>query len=189
TGKSFVLREVQQALDEAKQTSIVLAPQRQQVIDLHRDGLMNTQTVAECLQRNDLPERVIVIVDEAGQISGRQLFDLIRLVKDRRGRLILSGDTRQHGPVEASDALRAVERYSGLRAAELSEIRRQDTRRGRTSNERKRIKQYREAVEAAAAGDLSRSFRKLEALGAIIECDPVSHDERLTNAYLEIVAK
>jgi len=189
TGKSFVLREVQQALDEAKQTSIVLAPQRQQVIDLHRDGLMNTQTVAECLQRNDLPERAIVIVDEAGQISGRQLFDLIRLVKDRRGRLILSGDTRQHGPVEASDALRAVERYSGLRAAELSEIRRQDTRRGRTSNERKRIKQYREAVEAAAAGDLSRSFRKLEALGAIIECDPVSQNERLTNAYIDIVAE
>ena len=52
--------------------------------------------------------------------------------------------------------------------------------------ERKRIKTYREAVEAAAAGDLSRSFRKLEALGAIVECDPAGQNERLTNAYLEI---
>src|SRR6266542_884459 len=52
--------------------------------------------------------------------------------------------------------------------------------------ERKRIKTYREAVEAAAAGDLSRSFRKLEALGAIVECDSVGQNERLTNAYLEI---
>jgi ATP-dependent exoDNAse (exonuclease V) alpha subunit len=100
--------------------------------------------------------------------------------------LILSGDTRQHGPVEASDALRAIQRYSGLRVAEISEIRRQDARRGRTMAERKRIKTYREAVEAAAAGDLSRSFRKLEALGAIVECDSAAQNERLTNAYLEI---
>jgi DNA topoisomerase IB len=186
TGKSFVLKRVQQALNAAGSESVVLAPQRQQVIDLNRDGLTGTATVAECLQRRDLPDRAIVIVDEAGQLSGRQLFDLIDLVRDRRGRLILCGDTRQHGPIEASDALRAIERYSGLRAAEISEIRRQDARRGRTMAERKRIKTYRESVEAAAAGDLSRSFRKLEALGAIIECDPAGQSERLTNAYLEI---
>jgi ATP-dependent exoDNAse (exonuclease V) alpha subunit len=187
TGKSFVLKRVQQALGEARRTSIVLAPQRQQVIDLNRDGLTATQTVAECLQRQDLQDRAVVIVDEAGQISGRQLFDLIRLVKERRGRLILSGDTRQHGPVEASDALRAIERYSGLRAVEVSEIRRQDSQRGRTMAERKRIKRYREAVEAAAAGDLSGSFRKLEALDAIVECDAVTQSDNLTNAYLKIV--
>jgi conjugative relaxase-like TrwC/TraI family protein len=186
TGKSFVLKRVQQALDAAGSASVVLAPQRQQVIDLNRDGLTRTATAAECLQRRDLPDRVVVIVDEAGQLSGRQLFDLIDLVRNRRGRLILSGDTRQHGPVEASDALRAIERYSGLRAAEISEIRRQDARRGRTMAERKRIKNYREAVEAAAAGNLSRSFRKLEAFGAIVECDPAGQNERLTNAYLEM---
>ena len=39
TGKSFVLRRVQQALDAAGSASVVLAPQRQQVIDLLRDGL------------------------------------------------------------------------------------------------------------------------------------------------------
>src|SRR5205814_7956685 len=79
----------------------VLAPQRQQVIDLARDGLAQTQTVRECLQRRDLAERAVVIVDEAGQIDGRQLLDLIRFIRDRNGRLILCGDTRQHGPVEA----------------------------------------------------------------------------------------
>jgi conjugative relaxase-like TrwC/TraI family protein len=188
TGKSFVLKRVQQALDRIGHTSVVVAPQRQQVIDLNRDGLTTTQTVAECLERQDLPDRAVVVADEAGQISGRQLFDLIRLVKERRGRLILSGDTRQHGPVEASDALRAIERYSGLRAAEISEVRRQDRRRGRTLAERKRIKCYREAVEAAAAGDLSSSFRKLEAIGAIVECDAVGQGEKLTNAYLDIMA-
>src|SRR5262249_101159 len=57
TGKSFVLRAVQQAIEGNKRRSVVLAPQRQQVIDLTRDGLIRTQTVRECLQRGDLPER------------------------------------------------------------------------------------------------------------------------------------
>ena len=60
------------------------APQRQQVLDLLRDGLIGTQTVAECLQRRELPERAVVIVDEAGQLSGQQLFDLIDLVAPDR---------------------------------------------------------------------------------------------------------
>ena len=56
---------------------------------------------------------------------------LLRYVRDNSGRVILSGDTRQHGAVQASDALRAIEKYSGLKAAELNEIRRQDPARGR----------------------------------------------------------
>jgi conjugative relaxase-like TrwC/TraI family protein len=188
-GKSFVLRAVQQAVDRKNQRSVVLAPQRQQVIDLTRDGLTGTQTVRECLQRRDLAERGIVIVDEAGQLDGRQLLDLIRLVRERRGRLILCGDTRQHGPVEASDALRAIERYSGLHAAELNQIRRQEPKRGRTTAERRRIRNYREAVKAAAAGELRRSFEKLEELGAVAGCNLGEQSTRLCDAYLDIAAQ
>jgi conjugative relaxase-like TrwC/TraI family protein len=189
TGKSFVLRAVQKAIFESRQPCIVVAPQRQQVIDLARDGLKETQTVRECLQRSDLREGSVVIVDEAGQLDGRQLLDLIRLVEERRGRLLLCGDTRQHGPVGASDALRAIERYSGLQAAELSHIRRQDPRRGRTANERKRIRKYREAVEAAAAGNLGRSLEKLEKLGAVSECSLADQNAQLCDAYLGFVAR
>jgi conjugative relaxase-like TrwC/TraI family protein len=189
TGKSFVLQRVQGAIDQSGHPSLVLAPQRQQVIDLSRDGLLQTQTVSECIQRGTIPEGAVVIVDEAGQIAGRQLHDLVRLVQEQRGRIILSGDTRQHGPVEASDALRAIERYSGLRAAELDEIRRQEPKRGRTAAERKRIRHYRAAVEAAAAGDLPQSFAKLDELGAIVECGFDDQSEQLCDAYLEIVAR
>ena len=75
-----------------------------------------------------------------------------------------------------------------MRAAELSEIRRQDSRRARTGSERKRIKLYREAVEAAAKRDLPQSFRKLEELNAITECSLTALNERLTSSYLESVA-
>jgi conjugative relaxase-like TrwC/TraI family protein len=189
TGKSFVLRAVQQAVDRKNRRSVVLAPQRQQAIDLSRDGLIGTQTVRECLQRRDLTERVVVIVDETGQLDGRQLLDLIHLVRERGGRLILCGDTRQHGPVEASDALRAIERYSGLRAAELNQIRRQEPERGRTAAERRRIRDYREAVKAAAACELRRSFEKLEELGAVAECNLGEQSTRLCGAYLDVIAQ
>jgi conjugative relaxase-like TrwC/TraI family protein len=189
TGKSFVLQRVQRAIDQTHRPSIVLAPQRQQAIDLSRDGLAQTQTVSECLQRGAIPKGAVVIVDEAGQIAGRQLHDLLRLIQERHGRVILSGDTRQHGPVEASDALRAIERYSGLRAAELDQIRRQEPNRGRTVEERKRFRRYRAAVEAAAAGDLPRSFAKLDELGAIIECADDDQSEQLCSAYLEITER
>jgi hypothetical protein len=111
------------------------------------------------------------------------------LVQERSGRLILCGDTRQHGPVEASDALRAIERYSGLRAAELNQIRRQEPKRARTAAERERIRDYREAVKAAAAGELKRSFEKLEKLGAVAECGIGEQNTRLCDAYLDIAAR
>ena len=87
---------------------------------------MRGLTVAEFLQRGAMTKGAVIIVDEAGQIGGKQLLALLQLVQRNGGRVILSGDTRQHGPVEVSDALRAIERYSGLRPAELNEIRRQD---------------------------------------------------------------
>jgi len=186
TGKSFVLKRVQRALEQSGSPFVILAPQRQQTIDLMRDGLLNTQTVSECLQKESIPTGAVVIVDEAGQIGGRQMLDLVRLVQKKDGRLILSGDTRQHGPVEASDALRAIERYSGLRAAELNEIRRQDSARGRGKEERQRIQRYREAVKAAAEGDLEMSFARLEELGAVIECGSEEQRQKLSDAYIEI---
>ena len=189
TGKSFVLRRIQDAVRREGRITRVVAPQRQQIVDLGRDGLHEAQTVAELLHRGVLPEGTVLIVDEAGQISGRQMFDLIRLVQEASGRVILSGDTRQHGPVEASDALRAIERYSGLRAAELGEIRRQDPKRAATVLERKRILEYRQSVEAAAQGDLDGSFRRLQKLGAVVECGLGNQREQLAEAYLDLTAR
>lgn len=112
-----MIRRIQDALRREGRTTRVAAPQRQQGADLGRDRLHDAQPVAELLQRGGLPEGAILIVDEAGQISGRQMLDLLRLVQEAKGRIILYGNTRQHGPVKASDALRAIERYPGLRSA------------------------------------------------------------------------
>lgn len=186
TGKSFTLREVVRHI--ADRPVRVLAPQRQQVIDLERDGFQQVQTVSECLARNDVPAGAVVIVDEAGQIGARQMQQLFRLVDERGGRLILSGDTRQHGPVETSDALRAIERYAELHAAELTTIRRQNPANARDEAEQRFVSEYREAVREAARGELARSFDRLEALGAVVSCTAENQHERLAAAYLDAIA-
>lgn len=185
TGKSFTLREVERNLRNAGRAVHILAPQRQQVEDLTKDGFMNPKTVSEFLIRPEIYPGDVVIVDEAGQLGASQMQKLLRAIQAQRGRILLSGDTRQHGAVEASDALRAIEKYSGLQAAELKEIRRQDPAKARSEAEHISIKEYKQAVEAAAEGDIAASFSRLEANGAILECPPGEQQQWLAAHYLE----
>jgi conjugative relaxase-like TrwC/TraI family protein len=189
TGKSFVLRELADQIRDAGQTVAVLAPQRQQVEDMEGAGFLSPVTVTNFLMKRELAEAAAVIVDEAGQIGGRQMLDLIRLVRERKARLILSGDTRQHGAVEASDALLAIERYSGVRPVELHNIRRQDPSRGQTVDERELIKQYRQAVKLAASGKFDDSFVQLDKMGAVVLCGPADQADKLADEYLRLAEK
>ncbi|MBL9128757.1 MAG: relaxase domain-containing protein [Verrucomicrobiales bacterium] len=187
TGKSFVLRSLVDQVTASGRPVVVLAPQRQQVVDLRKAGLPNVATVAAFLTGQELPERALIVVDEAGQIGGRQMLDLLHRAVGSRARVVLSGDTRQHGPVEASDALRALERDAGVTTVSLQRIRRQDPDRGRNPEERRTIAKYRHAVELAARGDMAGSFRCLESLGAVVECPQGDQAERIAREYLHCV--
>ncbi|HEX5398701.1 MAG TPA: MobF family relaxase [Verrucomicrobiae bacterium] len=186
TGKSFVLQELVGQVRQSGKGVVVLAPQRQQVVDMDRAGFPSPKTLASFLQRRELAEGAVIVADEAGQIGGRQMLELIRLMKERKARLILSGDTRQHGAVEASDALLAIERHSGVRPIELQKIRRQDPARGRDKSERVHINRYRKAVEVAAAGRLTESFERLDKMGAVISCGLGGQAETLAGEYLQL---
>ena len=184
TGKSFVLRELVGQVRQAGGEVVVLAPQRQQVVDMEQAGFPSPNTVASFLQRQELPQDALIIVDEAGQIGGRQMLELLRLAQERNSRLILSGDTRQHGAVEASDALLAIERHSGVRPVELHKIRRQDPTRGRDKHERAQIRGYRKAVEVVAKGELSESFERLDKMGAVVTCGLGEQADKLAGEYV-----
>jgi conjugative relaxase-like TrwC/TraI family protein len=171
TGKSFTLKEVERGMSLVGRPVVVLAPQRQQVEDLRRDGLP-AETVSRTLTVGALARGAVVIVDEAGQLGGRELRDVIRLAKANASRLVLSGDTRQHGAVTASDALKAIEKHSGLKPIEIQKIRRQDPKLGKTSRDRAEIRAYRSAVKKASAGRTLDSLERLDALGWIRELPP-----------------
>jgi conjugative relaxase-like TrwC/TraI family protein len=186
TGKSFVLREVVEQVRQAGRRVVVLAPQRQQVVDMEKAGLPSPSTVASFLLRRELVAGAVVVVDEAGQIGGRQMLELLRLACENNGRVILSGDTRQHGAVEASDALLAIERHSGVKPVELHKIRRQDPTLGRDDDERIGIRRYRKAVESAAAGKMGESFERLDKMGAVVACGLGDQADKLAEEYLRL---
>ena len=185
TGKSFTLREVKRGLEQTGRVVHVIAPQRQQVMDLERDGFNGAQTVSGFLVRKNMTPRAIVLVDEAGQIGGKQMLALLQLIQERAGRVILSGDTRQHGAVDATDALRALEQYAELRPIELTNIRRQNPELAKTMEERKRIQQYKQAVIEARDGKLRESFERLDKQGVVEPCTLANQHEKLTACYLE----
>jgi ATP-dependent exoDNAse (exonuclease V) alpha subunit len=70
----------------------------------------------------------VLWIDEAGLLSARQMRGIFQLAEKQDCRVILSGDTAQHTSVERGDALRLLETYAGLKAAQLTEIRRQKRR-------------------------------------------------------------
>lgn len=186
TGKSFVLHELVRQIQQSGRSVTVLAPQRQQVVDMEKAGFPSPATVASFLTKAELPERAVIVVDEAGQIGGRQMLALLRLAKERSARVVLSGDTRQHGAVEASDALLAIERHAGVKPVELHKIRRQDPGLARDNSERASIKRYRSAVEAAAAGRLAESFKRVDQMGAVVGCGLGEQADKLADEYVRL---
>jgi ATP-dependent exoDNAse (exonuclease V) alpha subunit len=97
-----------------------------------------------------------MIVDEAGMVSGRQMRELLRLAEENGARVVLSGDTRQLQSVDASDALRILERESRLQSVPLTQVQRQTAR------------EYREAIEELRRNP-ARGFNHLERMGAVME--------------------
>jgi conjugative relaxase-like TrwC/TraI family protein len=187
TGKSFVLRELVGQIRDGGRGVVVLAPQRQQVLDMERDRFPAPATVASFLARRELAQGATVIVDEAGQLGGKTMLELIRLVVQRKARLVLSGDTRQHGAVEATDALRAIEKHSGIRPVELTNIRRQNPALAKSIEERRRIREYRQAVTEARDGKFTESFERLDKMKTIVSCTLADKHEKLTTRYLELI--
>jgi len=189
TGKSYTLREVVRGIIWEGRAVHVIAPQRQQACDLEASGLQGAATVSEFLARQAMTLGAVVVLDEAGQVGATQMEALLRVITERGGRLVCSGDTRQHGAVEGSDALRTIEKYAGVQAAEIRTIRRQDPGSAQSLEQAQAIREYRNAVADAAEGLAPCSFDRLDKLGAVVESGPEGKLELLAAHYLKLVEK
>ena len=177
TGKTATLQELHRVLNESGREVIAVAPTMSAVEELKKVGFQEVMTVQRLLQdegaQASLSERVI-IADEAGMISGRQMSDLLKVTEDQGARLVFSGDTRQIRSVEATDALRILEKESGLKSVSLTEVQRQ------TSSE------YREAVQELRR-DPEQGMAKLDAMGAIREVSWEDRAEAVHKAYSDAI--
>jgi len=161
TGKTHTLQDIYRGLREANREVIALAPTRSAKDELRDVGLdaSKTFTVEKLIQDKFAGERMrnkVVMVDEAGMLSNRQMFELLRLGHAHNARFVFSGDTKQIQSVEAGDSLLSLEKEAALATHELTEIVRQTD-----SNYRFAIELMRENPREA--------FDILDMMGAIKE--------------------
>lgn len=173
TGKTFTLQEIRRGIQEAGSKVLAVAPTRSAVEELQRIGFSDAITVERLLQdaqaQGSLQGRTL-IVDEAGMVSGRQMEGLLQAARQHSARIIFSGDVKQIQSIEASDALRILERESGLQSTSLTKVERQVN------------PEYRQAVEELRRNP-ARGFEKLEAIGAVHEVTFEERPSAIVQAY------
>lgn len=181
TGKSTMMKEAVFAIGKGGHQVFAFAPSAEASRgNLRASGFENAQTVAHLLHNVALHPQLrgqVIWIDEAGLLSARQMNAVFDLAQKQDCRVILSGDTRQHTSVERGDALRLLEKYAGLRPAELTEIRRQ------------KDQAYREAVRDFANGRPMEGFQKLETMGSITEADDAERYEKLAKDYADTLSQ
>lgn len=73
--------------------------------------------------KDQLSEKDVLVIDEAGMIGSRQLAEVLRTARDANAKVVLVGDAEQLQAIEAGAAFRAITERLG--AAELTTIYRQ----------------------------------------------------------------
>lgn len=178
TGKTAVLQELHRGLTEVRRSVVAVAPTTGAVEELQKVGFSQAMTVARLLadpkQRHELVGQVL-IVDEAGMVSSKDMAELIDLAKSKGARIVYSGDTAQIKSVSEGDALRVLERESKLKGVSLLQVQRQTNA------------EYKSAVEALR-NHPAEGFAKLEAMGAIREVDWRLRAQETSEAYREAAA-
>lgn len=176
TGKTTMMTATIKALRDAGHRVRTFAPTSDAAKNtLRKEGFKDAETVQRLLVDPSMARKVagaILWIDEAGLLSARQMAKLAELAQTRDCRLILSGDTSQHSSVERGDALRILEKYGGLKPAELDCIYRQQD------------PVYREAVRLISNGQVDKAFEQLEGVKAVKEIRWSERYRRLSEDYV-----
>ena len=128
TGKTFALGVARAAWQDGGHAVVGTAVARRAAEELASGAGIASTSVAALLghlesRRGSLPERCVLVVDEAGMVPTRQLASLLDHVEAADGTLVLVGDHRQLPALQAGGAFRGLVQR-GL-AVELLENRRQ----------------------------------------------------------------
>lgn len=175
TGKTDTLKEIKRGLMEAGREVTAIAPTQSAVRELKERGFHEAMTIERMLLDSQTHESMVgrvLIVDEAGMVSGRQMQGIIDLAEKANGRLIFVGDTQQIKSVEASDALRILQKESKLKTATLREVRRQID------------SQYR-AASAVLWKERELGFEMLEKMGAVHEVPFFDRPKETLKAFMD----
>lgn len=178
TGKTATLQEISRGLHESGHEVMAVAPTRSAVEELQKVGFHDVMTVSRLLEDRTAQSSLhgkVLIVDEAGMVSGRQMDGLLKLAEQENARILFSGDTRQIQSIEASDALRILEHESQMKSVSLTGVQRQTQ------------PEYRDAIQALRHSP-EQGFQKLEVLGAVREVPITERAQTVADIYREMTA-
>jgi len=176
TGKTAALHEIDLGLHAAGREVVAVAPTRTAVDELRKVGFHDAMTVSRLLEDPSAQASLfgkVLVVDEAGMVSGRQMEGLLKLAEREHARILFSGDTRQIQSVEASDALRILERESHMKSISLNGVQRQSKT------------EYRDAIQTFRQSP-EQGFDKFELLGAVREVPYLERASAVASAYREM---
>jgi hypothetical protein len=179
-GKTSMMQEAVEAIESGGKKVFTFAPSTNASRGvLRKEGFANAETVAMLLTDEKLQKQVqgqVCWIDEAGLLDTRAMGQVFDLAEKLDARIILSGDTRQHGSVQAGAPMRLLETDAGIVPAEIKSILRQKGA-------------YKAAVQALSEGDVRSGFDKLEALGWIKEVNGPDRYKALARDYVATVTK
>lgn len=161
SGKTTLMRETIDAIEESGRRVTVLAPTAQAAHGVLADQEgFNADTLARFLVDEKLQSASaggVVWIDEGALVGTRDLAKVCRIADQINCRLILSGDAKQHQPVAAGLPFKLLEERAGVTPFEIKTIRRQEDER------------YRQAVTELSNGHVELGLGKLDKLGFIKE--------------------
>lgn len=162
-GKTTLMREVKKGINASGKSIFSFAPSSEASRVVQREeGFDHADTVASLIKNKDRHKEFknqVLWIDEAGMLSNKDMNRIIEIGKAQNARIILSGDTRQHGSVERGDAMRVIQKHAKINSATVNKIQRQQNA------------GYRDAVKYLSDGDVERGFKKLDSIGAIKEIE------------------
>jgi ATP-dependent exoDNAse (exonuclease V) alpha subunit len=189
TGKTRMLLSTVSAIKEAGKEVYAFAPSADAAEVLHKEGFGDAHTVERLLIDPQMQKQIhgqVLLIDESGLLSVKDTKRLFDLAKEQDARVILAGDSAQHNAVQRGDALRILEKDSGMRTAILSEIRRQTD------------EDYSQAVKAISEGDtlgpdgrtqLEAGIEALDKMGAIVETPGEARYRKIAADYAEVTSE
>jgi len=185
TGKTKMLLSTVNAINSAGRDVHSFAPSADAAAVLQKEGFGEAATVERLLVDPRMQQKVrggVLLIDEAGLLSVKDMKRLFDVAGKQQARVILVGDSAQHHGVTRGDALRLLERDTGMKTATLKEIHRQTDA------------DYRAAVKAIAEGDapganggtrLEDGIKMLDDMGAITEASGEDRYRQIAADYAE----
>lgn len=170
TGKTFMLSSARE-LGEAKGYKFIgLAPSTGAARELAKSGIQSgTIAMFEAAKDKGLNAQTVLIVDEAGMVSSKQMEMILRLARRAQAKVLLVGDTQQLKAVEAGNPFAQLQAH-GMATAGMGKIQRQ------------RNPELKKAVELAARGSVRESVANIR--NSVVELkDSGARHEQIAKDY------